>query len=152
VLNDLINPLTKELIIAAGEEITEDIANVIDSSPIDSVEIRSVLTCESKVGVCAKCYGRNLATGRMVQAGEAVGVIAAQSIGEPGTQLTLRTFHVGGTASNMAVEASINAKFDGVVEFEEELRYMETTNRDGNPVTVVMGRSGEIKINDAKSG
>ena len=116
---------------AAGVEISDEIAKRIDESSIEEVEIRSVLTCETRRGVCAKCYGRNLATGNMVQAGEAVGVIAAQSIGEPGTQLTLLTFHVGGTASNMAVDASINAKFDGVVEFEEELRYLKTTNRDG---------------------
>jgi DNA-directed RNA polymerase subunit beta' len=143
---------TDELIVPAGVEISDEIAKRVDESSIEEVEIRSVLTCETRRGVCAKCYGRNLATGKMVQAGEAVGVIAAQSIGEPGTQLTLRTFHVGGTASNMAVDASINAKFDGVVEFEEELRYLQTTNRDGESVTVVMGRSGEIKINEAKSG
>jgi DNA-directed RNA polymerase subunit beta' len=140
------------LIVTAGIEISDEVAKQVDESSIEEVEIRSVLTCETRRGVCAKCYGRNLATGRMVQAGEAVGVIAAQSIGEPGTQLTLRTFHVGGTASNMAVDASINAKFDGVVEFEEELRYLETTDREGQSVTMVMGRSGEIKINEAKSG
>jgi DNA-directed RNA polymerase subunit beta' len=144
--------VTDKLIVTAGIEISDEVAKQVDESSIEEVEIRSVLTCETRRGVCAKCYGRNLATGRMVQAGEAVGVIAAQSIGEPGTQLTLRTFHVGGTASNMAVDASINAKFDGVVEFEEELRYLETTDREGQSVTMVMGRSGEIKINEAKSG
>jgi len=143
---------TDELIVPAGMEISDEIAKRVDESSIEEVEIRSVLTCETRRGVCGKCYGRNLATGNMVQEGEAVGVIAAQSIGEPGTQLTLRTFHVGGTASNMAVDASINAKFDGVVEFEEELRYLETTDKEGQSVTMVMGRSGEIKINEAKTG
>jgi DNA-directed RNA polymerase subunit beta' len=151
-VHDVYDLATDELIVPAGIEITDEIAKRVDESTIEEVEIRSVLTCETKRGVCSKCYGRNLATGKMVQAGESVGVIAAQSIGEPGTQLTLRTFHVGGTASNMAVDASINAKFDGVVEFDEELRYLATTNREGDAVTVVMGRSGEIKINEAKSG
>ncbi len=151
-VHDVYDPITDKLIIPAGIEIGDDVAKLVDESAIEEVEIRSVLTCETRRGVCAKCYGRNLATGAMVQAGEAVGVIAAQSIGEPGTQLTLRTFHVGGTASNMAVEASVPAKFDGIIEFEEELRWIETTNKDGEPVAVVMGRSGEIKINDAKSG
>ncbi|MFC0262663.1 DNA-directed RNA polymerase subunit beta' [Fontibacter flavus] len=151
-VHDVYDPVTEELMIPAGIEITEEIAKKVDESAIEEVEIRSVLTCETRRGVCAKCYGRNLATGRMVQAGESVGVIAAQSIGEPGTQLTLRTFHVGGTASNISVEASINAKFEGVVEFEEELRWIETTNKEGESVSIVMGRSGEIRINDAKSG
>jgi len=122
------------LIVTAGIEISDEVAKQVDESSIEEVEIRSVLTCETRRGVCAKCYGRNLATGRMVQAGEAVGVIAAQSIGEPGTQLTLRTFHVGGTASNMAVDASINAKFDGVVEFEEELSIWKLPIEKGNPL------------------
>jgi DNA-directed RNA polymerase subunit beta' len=151
-VHDVYDPLTDKLIIPAGIEIGDDVAKLVDESAIEEVEIRSVLTCETRRGVCGKCYGRNLATGAMVQAGESVGVIAAQSIGEPGTQLTLRTFHVGGTASNMAVEASVPAKFDGVIEFEEELRWIETTNKSGEPVAMVMGRSGEIKINDAKSG
>ncbi|HSL87492.1 MAG TPA: DNA-directed RNA polymerase subunit beta', partial [Bacteroidales bacterium] len=151
-VHDVYDPISEELVIPAGIEITEEIAKFVDDSAIEEVEIRSVLTCETRRGVCAKCYGRNLATGRMVQAGESVGVIAAQSIGEPGTQLTLRTFHVGGTASNISVEASINAKFEGIVEFEEELRWIETTNKEGGSVSIVMGRSGEIKINDAKSG
>ena len=151
-VHDVYDPVTDKLIIPAGIEIGDNVAKLVDESAIEEVEIRSVLTCETRRGVCAKCYGRNLATGAMVQAGEAVGVIAAQSIGEPGTQLTLRTFHVGGTASNMAVEASVPAKFDGVIEFEEELRWIETTNKSGEPVAMVMGRSGEIKINDAKSG
>ena len=151
-VHDVYDPLTDKLIIPAGIEIGDDVAKLVDESAIEEVEIRSVLTCETRRGVCGKCYGRNLATGAMVQAGESVGVIAAQSIGEPGTQLTLRTFHVGGTASNMAVEASVPAKFDGVIEFEEELRWIETTNKNGEPVAMVMGRSGEIKINDAKTG
>jgi DNA-directed RNA polymerase subunit beta' len=141
------DPLTEEMIVDANEEVTDEIAKKIEDTAIEEVEIRSLLTCESKIGGCAKCYGRNLSTGKMVQAGEAVGVIAAQSIGEPGTQLTLRTFHVGGTASNIAVEANIKAKFPGVVEFEG-IRIIETTDNDNKPVQVVMGRTGEIKIVD----
>jgi len=151
-VHDLYDPISDKLIVKAGFEIDDEVARIVDDSTIEEVEIRSVLTCETRRGVCAKCYGRNLSTGNMVQEGESVGVIAAQSIGEPGTQLTLRTFHVGGTASNMAVEASVLAKFEGVVEFDEELRWLETTNKDGEPLSVVMGRSGEIKINDAKTG
>ncbi|WP_339874431.1 DNA-directed RNA polymerase subunit beta' [uncultured Algoriphagus sp.] len=151
-VHDIFHPQTDELIVESGLEIDDEVAKLIDESGIDEVEIRSVLTCETRRGVCGKCYGRNLTSGHMVQEGESVGVIAAQSIGEPGTQLTLRTFHVGGTASNMAVEASVIAKFEGVVEFDDELRLIETTNKDGEPVTVVMGRSGEIKINDPKTG
>jgi DNA-directed RNA polymerase subunit beta' len=116
-VHDITNPSTGELLVGAGEEITEPIARAIEESPIEMVEIRSVLTCESKKGVCMKCYGRNLATQRMVQKGEAVGVIAAQAIGEPGTQLTLRTFHAGGVAGNAAANASIVAKSDSRVEF-----------------------------------
>ncbi|PRY86679.1 DNA-directed RNA polymerase subunit beta' [Mongoliibacter ruber] len=151
-VHDVYDPISEELIVSAGVEITEEIAKIVDESAIEEVEIRSVLTCETRRGVCGKCYGRNLATGGMVQNGESVGVIAAQSIGEPGTQLTLRTFHVGGTASNISAESNIIAKFEGIVEFEEELRWIETTNKDGEPVSIVMGRSGEIKINDVKSG
>jgi len=150
-VHDIFDPITGELIIEAGEEITDEIAEKIDHTAIEEIEIRSLLTCETKKGGCVKCYGRNLATGRVVEVGEAVGVIAAQSIGEPGTQLTLRTFHVGGTASNIAVEASIKAKFDGVIEFDE-LRTTQTTNKDGKQVNVVMGRSGEIKIVEKKTG
>ena len=146
-VHDIYDPLNDELICKANEEITDEVAKRIDETSIEEVEIRSVLTCETKVGGCAKCYGRNLATGRMVQEGEAVGVIAAQSIGEPGTQLTLRTFHVGGTASNIAVDANIKAKFNGVVEFEG-VRTVDTTDKDGNKVKVVMGRTGEIRILD----
>lgn len=149
-VHDVVDPITEEILVSSGEEISDDIAKRIDESAVEEVEIRSVLTCETRRGVCSKCYGRNLTTGNMVQNGESVGVIAAQSIGEPGTQLTLRTFHVGGTASNISVEASINAKFEGVIEFEEELRWINTTNKDGEAIAIVMGRSGEIKINDAK--
>ncbi len=150
-VHDIYHPFTGELIINSGEEFTEDIAKIIDSSPIEQVEIRSVLTCESKKGVCGKCYGRNLATGRMVQKGEAVGVIAAQSIGEPGTQLTLRTFHVGGVASNIATESSIVTKYDGIAEIEE-LRTVEKTDKDGKTVDMVIGRMAELRIVDKKTG
>ncbi len=149
-LHDVYHPQTGELIISGGEEITEDIAEIIEQSPIENVEIRSVLTCESKQGVCANCYGRNLASGKLVQKGEAVGVIAAQSIGEPGTQLTLRTFHVGGTASNIAIMSKVEAKFDGIIEIEE-LRSVETT-REGKTYDIVLGRSAEMKIVDKKTG
>lgn len=147
-VHDIYDPITDELICESGAEITEDIAKTIDETSIEEVEIRSLLTCETKQGGCAKCYGRNLSTGRMVHVGEAVGVIAAQSIGEPGTQLTLRTFHVGGTASNIAVDANIKAKFDGVIEFEG-VRTISTIDNEGDKVDVVMGRTGEIKIMDA---
>jgi DNA-directed RNA polymerase subunit beta' len=146
-LHDIYHPQTGELIIVSGKELTEEICQIIADSPIEEVEIRSVLTCESKKGVCAKCYGRNLATGRMVQKGEAVGVIAAQSIGEPGTQLTLRTFHVGGTASNIAISSRIEAKYDGVLEIDE-LRSVEFANTDGRKYEVVIGRSAEMRIVD----
>ncbi len=144
-VHDIFDPLTEELIIASGEEITEEIAARIDETSIDTVEIRSVLTCETRYGVCMKCYGRNLSTGKLVQQGEAVGVIAAQSIGEPGTQLTLRTFHVGGVATNIASEATIRAKFDGIIEFED-IRRLATKDSEGNDTEVIMGRSGEVKI------
>ncbi len=150
-VHDIIHPTTGKLIVAAGEEITEAIAQEIADSPIESVEIRSVLTCESKKGVCAKCYGRNLATGRMVQKGEAVGVIAAQSIGEPGTQLTLRTFHAGGTAANIAANASIVAKHRSRLEFEE-LRVVAATDETGEPLKVVVGRLAEVRFIDINTG
>nr|WP_319398654.1 DNA-directed RNA polymerase subunit beta' [uncultured Carboxylicivirga sp.] len=146
-VHDIYHPSTGEKLVSAGEEIVEDQARMIEESPIERVEIRSVLTCESKQGVCAKCYGRNLATGRMVQMGESVGVIAAQSIGEPGTQLTLRTFHVGGTAGNITSENSIKAKYDGVVEIDE-LRSVPTTTEEGDDVDVVIGRLAELRIVD----
>jgi DNA-directed RNA polymerase subunit beta' len=150
-VHDVYDPLSDELICGANQEITDEIAKRIEETSIEEIEIRSILTCETKVGGCAKCYGRNLATGKMVHVGEAVGVIAAQSIGEPGTQLTLRTFHVGGTASNIAVEANIKAKFSGVVEFES-IRTVDTTDKDENKVKVVMGRTGEIRILDQEKG
>ena len=150
-VHDIIHPTTGQLIIAAGEEITEPVAAEIEASPIESVEIRSVLTCESKHGVCMKCYGRNLATSRMVQKGEAVGVIAAQSIGEPGTQLTLRTFHAGGIASNAAANATIVAKSDCRVEFDE-LRTVDVTNEDGSAGKVVVGRLAEVRFVDENTG
>ncbi|MGC8803124.1 MAG: DNA-directed RNA polymerase subunit beta', partial [Bacteroidales bacterium] len=149
-VHDIYHPLTGELIVTAGEEITEEIAQIIEDSPIEQVEIRSVLTCESRKGVCAKCYGRNLATGRMVQIGEAVGVIAAQSIGEPGTQLTLRTFHVGGVAGNIATESKLVAKYDGIVEIEE-LRTVEYET-DNGPVDIVIGRMAEVRVVDKNTG
>jgi DNA-directed RNA polymerase subunit beta' len=149
-VHDVYDPQTGDLIIESGMEITEDYAARIENSAIESVEIRSVLTCESKSGVCGKCYGRNLASGRMVQQGEAVGVIAAQSIGEPGTQLTLRTFHVGGTASSVAAASKLEAKYDGVIEIEE-LRTVKRKNADGAVVDVVIGRSAEMRIVDVNT-
>ena len=145
------HPLTGELIVESGEQITESKAKIIESSPIERVEIRSVLTCESKKGVCAKCYGRNLATGRLVQMGEAVGVIAAQSIGEPGTQLTLRTFHVGGIASNIAAESKITLKYDGRLEFDE-LRTVDAKDEEGNEYRVVVSRLTEMRVVDSNTG
>ena len=150
-VHDIFNPLTGELIISAGEEIREDTANLIDSLPIEQVEIRSVLTCESRKGVCAKCYGRNLATSRMVEKGEVVGVIAAQSIGEPGTQLTLRTFHVGGTASSATADSTIEAKYDGKLAFEE-LRTIQRVNEDGTVNDIVVSRMTEVRILDENTG
>ncbi|MDE6418350.1 MAG: DNA-directed RNA polymerase subunit beta', partial [Duncaniella sp.] len=152
-VHDVIDPTTGEIIVAAGEEINDAAADRINESPIESVEIRSVLTCESRKGVCAKCYGRNLATHRMVQMGEAVGVIAAQSIGEPGTQLTLRTFHVGGVASNIAAVNSITSRYEGTLEIDE-LRTVKTDEKDekGRNVEVVIGRLAEMRILDPKTG
>ncbi len=144
-LHDVFHPETGELILASGDEITEELARIIEDSPLESVEIRSVLTCESKKGVCARCYGRNLSTGRLVQKGEAVGVIAAQSIGEPGTQLTLRTFHVGGTASSIGVQNTIDAKYNGTLEIDE-LRSLPYKDKEGNEIEVVIGRSAELRI------
>ena len=149
-VHDVFHPNTGELIIESGEEVTEEIASVIQASPIDEVEMRSVLSCELKRGVCTKCYGRSLATGRMTQKGESVGVIAAQSIGEPGTQLTLRTFHVGGTASKIADDSRVEAKYDGVLEIDE-LRTVDGEDRDGKKVAIVVGRSAEARILDLKT-
>ena len=147
-IDDVVHPQTGEVLVKAGEEITEEIARKIEESPIEEVEIRSVLTCESKHGVCAKCYGRNLATNKMVQKGEAVGVIAAQSIGEPGTQLTLRTFHVGGVAGgNTGINSSIEARYDGIVEIDE-LRSVPYKAEDGSEHAVVIGRSAEMRLVD----
>ena len=150
-VHDIIHPTTGDLLVAGGEEITEEVAKKIQDSPIESVEIRSVLTCEAKKGVCAKCYGRNLATSRMVQKGEAVGVIAAQSIGEPGTQLTLRTFHAGGTAANIAANASIIAKNNARLEFEE-LRTVDIVDEMGESAKVVVGRLAEVRFVDVNTG
>jgi DNA-directed RNA polymerase subunit beta' len=149
-LHNIYHPQTDELICNAGDEITESIAKAIEEAGIETVEIRSVLTCESKRGVCVKCYGKNLATGNMAQKGDAVGIIAAQSIGEPGTQLTLRTFHVGGVAGSASVESSITAKFDGTMQFDG-LRTVTTRNNEGNEVQVVIGRTGEIRNMDVKN-
>ena len=146
-VHDVVNPLTNEILVHAGEEITEAIAKKIEDSPIEQVEIRSVLTCESKKGVCAKCYGRNLSNNRMVQKGEAVGVIAAQSIGEPGTQLTLRTFHVGGIASNIAAVSSVTSRYEGILEIDE-LRTVENVSDSGTRVQIVVGRLAEMRIID----
>ena len=146
-VHDVYHPNSGEIIVKSGEEIVESVAKVIEESPIEEVEIRSVLTCELKRGVCSKCYGRNLASGKMVQRGEAVGVIAAQSIGEPGTQLTLRTFHVGGTASKIADESKIEAKHNGIIEIDE-LKTVTGEDSTGNKVTIVIGRSAEMKIID----
>ena len=151
-VHDIFNPLTGELIIRAGEEIREDTASLIDSLPIEQVEIRSVLTCESRKGVCAKCYGRNLATSRMVEKGEVVGVIAAQSIGEPGTQLTLRTFHVGGTASSTAADSSIESKYDGKLVFEELRTIQKLDDATGEVRDVVVSRMTEVSIIDENTG
>ncbi len=149
-LHDIFHPVTEELLINAGEEISAEMAKLIEESGIETVEIRSVLTCESKRGVCVKCYGKNLASGMLAQRGDAVGIIAAQSIGEPGTQLTLRTFHVGGVAGSASVESSLPAKFDGTLQFDG-LRTVATENNEGKKVQVVIGRTGEIRNIDVKS-
>lgn len=150
-VEDILKPGSDEVLVEAGEEITESLAKKIENSELEEVEVRSVLTCEMKRGVCAKCYGRNLSTGDLAVKGDAVGVIAAQSIGEPGTQLTLRTFHVGGTASNIADENSLMAKFDGHLEIEE-LKTVKAKNTDGEEVEMILGRSGEAKITDPETG
>ena len=150
-LVNVINPLTAEVYVRTGEMISDIIADKIEESPIESVEVRSPLTCESKRGICAKCYGRNLATAKGVQTGEAVGVLAAQSIGEPGTQLTLRTFHVGGTAGNVSEISSLMAKFDGILEYEE-VRTVASEGADGEKAEIVIGRTGEMRVVDAKTG
>ena len=150
-LNDVYDPITEELLVSAGEHISELIARKIENSAIESIEVRSPLTCEAKTGICAKCYGRNLATGKMVQKGEAVGVVAAQSIGEPGTQLTLRTFHVGGIAGNISEENNLTVKFDGKAEIED-LKTVKGKDSNGNDIDIVISRTSEIKIVDVKTG
>ncbi|NLN30657.1 MAG: DNA-directed RNA polymerase subunit beta' [Bacteroidales bacterium] len=150
-VHNVYHPLTGDLIVGTGQELTEDLALQIEDSPIEQVEIRSVLTCESKRGVCAKCYGRNLATGHMVQKGEAVGVIAAQSIGEPGTQLTLRTFHVGGTASNITAESRLVARYAGIAVIDE-LRSVPKKDSEKGDIDIVIGRLAELRIIDKKTG
>lgn len=149
-LHDVYHPLTDELIIRAGEEITNEEAKKVEDAGIETVEIRSVLTCESKRGVCVKCYGKNLATGYLAQRGDAVGIIAAQSIGEPGTQLTLRTFHVGGVAGSASVESTLQAKFDGTIQFDG-LRTVDALNNEGKKIKIVIGRTGEVRITDLKN-
>ena len=149
-LHDVYDPLTDEILVEAGTIITEDIANAITEAGVESMEIRSVLTCESHRGVCVRCYGKNLASGYTAQKGDAVGIIAAQSIGEPGTQLTLRTFHVGGVAGSASVESTLTAKFDGTIQFDG-LRTVEALNNAGEKIKVVIGRTGEVRIMDIKN-
>ena len=150
-LHDVFDPVSEEQLLSAGQEITEKEVAKIEVSPIEMIEVRSPLTCEAPKGICAKCYGRNLATNKMVQRGEAVGVVAAQSIGEPGTQLTLRTFHVGGIAGNISEENKLEAKFDGVAEIED-LRLVEGVNSEGEKANIIISRTSEIKIVDEKTG
>ena len=150
-LQDVYDPITGELLVKSGELINELTADKIENSSVETVEVRSALTCESKRGICAKCYGRNLATGKDVQMGEAVGVVAAQSIGEPGTQLTLRTFHVGGIAGNISEENSVISKFDGNIEIED-LKTVKGKNNEGEEVEIVISRTSEIKISDPNTG
>ncbi|RRQ47705.1 DNA-directed RNA polymerase subunit beta' [Maribacter algicola] len=150
-LHDVYDPITEELLLTAGQEIMESDVKKIEASPVETVEVRSALTCEAQQGICAKCYGRNLSTNKMVQRGEAVGVVAAQSIGEPGTQLTLRTFHVGGIAGNISEDNKLEAKFSGIAEIED-LRIVKGENSEGKPVNIVISRTTEIKVVDAKTG
>jgi DNA-directed RNA polymerase subunit beta' len=149
-LHDVYDPASDKLIVSAGEIITEEIGKAVEDAGIESIEIRSVLTCESKRGVCVKCYGKNLATGYTTQKGDAVGIIAAQSIGEPGTQLTLRTFHVGGVAGSASVESTMVAKFEGTVQFDG-LRTVLAENNEGGKQPIVIGRTGEVRIMDLKN-
>ena len=149
-LHDVYDPVSEQLIVSAGEEITVDVSRKIEECGIEIVEIRSVLTCESKRGVCVRCYGKNLASGNIAQRGDAVGIIAAQSIGEPGTQLTLRTFHVGGVAGSASVESTLAAKFDGTIQFDG-LRTVNFDNKDGGKSQIVIGRTGEVRIIDTKN-
>jgi DNA-directed RNA polymerase subunit beta' len=151
-LQDVINPLTSEILVVTLVNKSQRASyEEIEASPIEKVEVRSPLTCEALKGICAKCYGRNLATGKMTQRGEAVGVIAAQSIGEPGTQLTLRTFHVGGVAGGISEESSIVTRFDGKLEIED-LKTVKGEDAEGNAVDIVVSRSTELKLVDVKTG
>src|SRR5690606_19231011 len=150
-LHDVFNPLNEELLLKAGQEISESDVRKVEVAPIERVEVRSALTCEAAHGICAKCYGRNLATNKMVQRGEAVGVVAAQSIGEPGTQLTLRTFHVGGIAGNISEDSKLIAKFSGIAEIED-LRVVESVDNGGGKTDIVISRTSEIKLIDTKTG
>ncbi len=150
-LNDVYNPLNEELLVEAGQLIDEEIANAIQNTPIDAIDVRSPLSCEAKKGICAQCYGRNLATNKMVQRGEAVGVVAAQSIGEPGTQLTLRTFHVGGIAGNISEVNNLAVKFDGVAEIED-LKTVKGQDNEGKAIDIVISRTSELKLVDKKTG
>ncbi|WP_437399325.1 DNA-directed RNA polymerase subunit beta' [Flagellimonas lutimaris] len=150
-LHDVYNPLTEELVLKAGQEINEADVKRVEAAPIEKVEVRSPLTCEAPQGICAKCYGRNLATNKMVQRGEAVGVVAAQSIGEPGTQLTLRTFHVGGIAGNISEDNKLESKFDGIAEIED-LRLVVGENSEGGKTNIVISRTSEVKVVDPKTG
>jgi len=150
-LHDVVDPITEELLVRSGEEISPEIAKRIENSSLDGVEVRSALTCESNKGICAKCYGHSLSTRKMVQIGEAVGVVAAQSIGEPGTQLTLRTFHVGGVAGNISEENSLNARLSGIASIDD-LKTVVGKDNDGNDIDIVISRTSEIKVIDEKTG
>ncbi|MFS4416204.1 DNA-directed RNA polymerase subunit beta' [Maribacter sp. 2307ULW6-5] len=150
-LNDVYDPISQELLLRAGQEIMESDVKKVEASPVERIEVRSALTCEAQKGICAQCYGRNLSTNKMVQRGEAVGVVAAQSIGEPGTQLTLRTFHVGGIAGNISEDNKLEAKFDGVAEIED-LRTVKGENAEGKPADIVISRTSEVKVVDTKTG
>ena len=150
-LHDVYDPLTEELLLRADQEIMESDVKKVEASPIEKIEVRSALTCEAQKGICAKCYGRNLSTNKMVQRGEAVGVVAAQSIGEPGTQLTLRTFHVGGIAGNISEDNKLEVKFGGIAEIED-MRTVTSVDSEGKPANIVISRTSEIKVVDAKTG
>ncbi len=150
-LHDVYDPLTQELLLSADQEIMETDVKRVEASPIERIEVRSALTCEAQKGICAKCYGRNLSTNKMVQRGEAVGVVAAQSIGEPGTQLTLRTFHVGGIAGNISEDNKLEVKFSGIAEIED-MRTVTSVDSEGKPAVIVISRTSEIKVVDAKTG
>ena len=150
-LNDINDPVTQECIVEAGGEIGEKAVEIIEDSALNSIEVRSALTCEAEKGICVKCYGKNLATGKRVQRGETVGVVAAQSIGEPGTQLTLRTFHVGGIAGNVSEDNKLEAKFEGRVEIED-LKTVQGEDSEGKSADIVISRTSEVKIIDKASG